>query len=199
MDKQTNIRWTLMIYDLLVFLLMDVLLFVIYDRLSIANLMIYTLILFVVIFGCRLIGNIYGQIWRYGGIQCYIRLLSIDMISFVIYFIIFNVLSIYKVTSIRLLAFGCMNLLAVLSLRMIYRYAYKCADNDSRKGRFLKVLLKIFSGLNTDERDNNRIKVAIIGAGRIGAGLAEELMNNSSASYEQRCFKIGRASCRERV
>ena len=29
----------------------------------------------VCIFGIRLLGNIYGQVWRYGGIQCYMRLI----------------------------------------------------------------------------------------------------------------------------
>lgn len=33
-----------------------------------------------------------------------------------------------------------------------------------------------------------KIKVAIIGAGRVGVSLAEELLNNSEAAYVPRCF-----------
>ena len=43
-----------------------------------------------------------------------------------------------------------------------------------------------------------KIKVAIIGAGRVGVSLAEELLNNEEAAYIPRCFidiskeKVGR-------
>ena len=66
-------------------------------------------------------------------------------------------------------------------------------------GRFLSVLLHIFSGTEAANEDEvQKIKVAIIGAGRVGVGLAEELLNNEKASYVPRCFidvsqeKVGR-------
>lgn len=49
-----------------------------------------------------------------------------------------------------------------------------------------------------NDKDIQKIKIAIIGAGRVGVGLAEELLNNSEASYTPRCFidvnkeKVGR-------
>lgn len=48
-------------------------------------------------FGARLIGNIYGQVWRYGGIQCYIRLLATDSIAFLIYLCLELLLPISKI------------------------------------------------------------------------------------------------------
>ena len=67
------------------------------------------------------------------------------------------------------------------------------------RGRFLSVLLHIFSGIEAgSEKEVQKIKVAIIGAGRVGVSLAEELLNNAEAAYIPRCFidinkeKVGR-------
>ena len=57
----------------------------------------------------------------------------------------------------------------------------------------------LFSGIDAGkEKEVQKIKVAIMGAGRVGVGLAEELLNNEQASYIPRCFidinkeKVGR-------
>ena len=48
------------------------------------------------------------------------------------------------------------------------------------------------------ETEKQKIKIAIVGAGRVGVSLAEELLNNAMATYVPRCFidvksdKVGR-------
>lgn len=51
-----------------------------------------------------------------------------------------------QITFTRLLSISCMNLLAALSIRMIYRYCFKCGTADTRFGKFLRLLLRVFSG-----------------------------------------------------
>ena len=82
---------------------------------------------------------------------------------------------------------------------MMYRYAYKCGNQETTRGKILSILLHIFSGIEAgNEKEVQKIKVAIIGAGRVGVSLAEELLNNSEAAYVPRCFidinkeKVGR-------
>lgn len=94
---------------------------------------------------------------------------------------------------------SCLNLLGVLAIRMLYRYAYKCGNQESQWGKFLNSVLYFFSGIEPgNEKGNRKIKAAIIGAGRVGVGLAEELISNEQSSYVPRCFidvskeKIGR-------
>ena len=118
----------------------------------------------------------YRQIWRYGGIQCYIRLLFVDAAAFFVNLAIERILPLFyvveNITFARLLALACMNCLAALSIRMIYRYAFKCGTEDSRLGAFLRWLLRLFAGdelgYRNPERDQ-KIKIAIVGAGRVGA------------------------------
>ena len=62
---------------------------------------------------------------------------------------------------------------------MIYRYAYLYSNNETSKGKFLSKLLHRFSGLTTGtDKEVQKIKIAIIGAGRVGASFAEESQTN---------------------
>ena len=199
--KKYNIRRMLIVYDILSFTIINWLLYRVYDPVTESVFINQFIVSIIAVFACRLIGNIYSQIWRYGGIQCYIRLLVTDGIAFIISMILNKALfeNEMQVVFVRILSFFSINLLVSLSLRMIYRYAYKCGNSETTKGKVLNSILKLFSGLDTDKRnDSGKIKVAIIGAGRVGVSLAEELVNNESSAYSPRCFidindtKIGR-------
>ena len=200
--KKRNIRWTLVLYDLLVFALAAVLLLRLYggnDKLTYNGIVQQAALALVCIFASRLIGNVYGQIWRYGGIQCYIRLLCTDAVAFLVYMCLEMLLPVEKITFARMLCLACLNLLGALTLRMAYRYAYKCGNQETTFGRFLSWVLYTVSGVKAaSDKEVQKIKIAIIGAGRVGVSFAEELLNNEEAAYIPRCFidtnqdKVGR-------
>ena len=200
--KKRNIRWTLVLYDLLVFALAAVLLLGFYggnDRLTYNGIVQQAVLALICIFASRLIGNVYGQIWRYGGIQCYIRLLCTDAVAFLLYMCLEMLLPVEKITFARMLCLACLNLLGALTLRMAYRYAYKCGNQETTFGRFLSWVLYTVSGVKAaSDKEVQKIKIAIIGAGRVGVSFAEELLNNEEAAYIPRCFidtnqdKVGR-------
>lgn len=201
-NKKRNIRWTLVLYDMIIYLVVAALLLVLYggnDKLSTPTIVQQMILSVLCIFAARLIGNIYGQVWRYGGIQCYIRLLFTDAIAFWVYVLLELTLPVNKITFARMLALFCMNVLGALSLRMMYRYAYKCGNQETLHGRFLAKLLYMVSGVQAaSDKEVQKIKIAIIGAGRVGVSFAEELLNNEEAAYIPRCFidineeKVGR-------
>ena len=189
-----RIRWMLVLYDLIIILISDLVLLVLYHGnwyLTPAGLIWQIVVSVVCVIGMRFACGIYKQIWRYGGIQCYIRLIFADFFAFLLYMLINYLTPIETIAFPRLLAFSCANLLAALTMRMFYRYAYKCRDNETAKGKFLSGLLNIFGGSKYSEithDDDQKIKIAIIGAGRVGVGLADELLNNENAAYVPRCF-----------
>lgn len=201
-EQKYNIRWMLVCYDLLIYLLVSILLFVLYegnDKLTGNGIAQQMCLSAVCIFAGRIIGKIYGQVWRYGGIQCYIRLIVTDAVAFIVYLGLELVLPVEKISFARMLSFASLNLMGALVLRMMYRYAYKCGGTETSWGRFLSWLLKVFGGIEAGrDKEAQKIKVAIIGAGRVGVGLAEELLSNEQASYVPRCFidinkgKVGR-------
>lgn len=133
-EEKKNVRWPLIIYDLAVFIIASMILLVIYrgmEKLSVSGIVEQMILAGVCVFSARLIGNIYGQVWRYGGIQCYIRLLATDSIAFLAYFCLELLLPIPKVTFARMLSLISMNLLGALVMRMMYRYAYKCGNQEN--------------------------------------------------------------------
>ena len=80
-----HIRWKLFFYDVIVFAVTSVFLLVLYEgpvKLTQRGELQQMLLAFVCVFACRLVGKIYGQIWRYGGIQCYMRLVCTDCVAF---------------------------------------------------------------------------------------------------------------------
>ena len=200
--RKNNTRWMLLCYDVLVYIIDVIVLFVLYegnDKLTVTGIVQQVVLSVVCIFAARVIGKIYGQVWRYGGIQCYIRLVVTDAIAFIIYLGFELALPVQKISFARMLSFACLNLMGALVLRMMYRYAYKCGGTDTTWGKILSWLLKLFAGIEAGKnKEVQKIKVAIIGAGRVGVGLAEELLSNEQASYVPRCFidtnigKVGR-------
>lgn len=196
--KNRNLRWSLIVYDIAILLSVDLVLLGLYrsiEELSLAGVLIHSAISFVCIFTVRILGNIYRQIWRYGGIQCYIRLLLVDGIAFLVNLLLELTLPLIFemeiITFARMLSVTCMNLLCSMAIRMVYRYAYKCGTTQTALGRFLNGLLFVFAGEKKPAEYNDavhKIKIAIIGAGRVGVTLAEELMASQSAAYIPRCF-----------
>ena len=194
MKKQIHVRWQLVAYDIAVLFVVELLLMVFYrgaDRLPPAEIVKQVALTSACVFTLRVLGGIYRQIWRYGGIQCYIRLLLTDGVAFAVNMGLEMILPMSHISFTRVLAIASTNLLGALALRMVYRHAYKCADSETRYGRFLYMLLRIFAGKGIElgeRKQAQKIKIAIIGAGRVGVSLAEELMNNPSAAYLPRCF-----------
>ena len=201
-EEKKKVKWPLIIYDLAIFVITSVILLMLYrgiERLPAIGIIEQMILAGSSIFIARVCGNIYGQVWRYGGIQCYIRLLATDSIAFIVYLSLELVFSVYKITFARMLSLVSLDLLGALAIRMMYRYAYKCGNQENLRGKILSTLLRMVSGLEADnEKEVQKIKVAIIGAGRVGVSLAEELLNNEESAYVPRCFietskeKVGR-------
>lgn len=190
--KRTKVKWLLIFYDVVVIALAYLLVFGLLrgaDGLTDECLLFNFATFIVCIFVSRFIGKVYSQILRYGGIQVYIRLMGLDTIGFLFYFIISRVCPFANIPLIRMLAFVSTSLLGSLAIRMSYRYAFKTGTRSTSKGRFLLWILKIFGRIdNTDKNEKRKINVAILGAGNIGVSLAQELLTNKDAIYNPVCF-----------
>ena len=193
LNHLTNIRWMLVLYDILTFTVVALfLLFVahgFFGDVAYTELIRQSFSALVCVIICRMAGKIYRQIWRSGGIQCYLRLMITDAVSLALYLAVSLVSPVGRLGYTETIALILTNSVLSLALRMIYRYAYKYGNRNTAKGRFLLFLLKVVARMNTDETNSSqKIKIAIIGAGRVGVSLAEELMNNENAAYLPRCF-----------
>ena len=192
--KRFGNRWLLVLYDLLLLFMADVVLLVLYrgmEGLEPMDIVVQGITAAACIFFMRWFWKVYSQVWRYGGIQSYIRLLVSDGCAFLLYYLVEQFLPVRHISFARVLCISCLSLLGSLTIRMVYRYAYKCCDRNTVLGRILNVIVRTFAG-NRIELDNNeqtnKIRVAIVGAGKVGVSLAEELLSNRTSAYVPKCF-----------
>ncbi|KHM51250.1 hypothetical protein NZ47_11665, partial [Anaerovibrio lipolyticus] len=204
MNRFFTISFSLITYDAIIYLVVAALMLAFYQgagRLDDYGVILHSTVAAVIIFGSRLMWNIYRQIWRYGGIQCYIRLLLADGIALCVYLTIDELIMTPNISAAKLIALCCTNTLCALAIRMVYRYAYKCGGRNDKRGEISRLLLQMFTGgrvIAEPTPESGKIKIAIVGAGSVGVSLAEELRENPSSRYAPMYFidnkknKVGR-------
>lgn len=186
----------LVVYDFIAFAITDSILLLIYKNyleLGPKDIIINSVFAFASILLCRFVGDIYRQIWRYGGIQCYIRLIITDVAASLLFFALEyglqKPLHFNRLSFAIMLALMSVDLLFALGMRMLYRYCFKCGNDISLMGKILRFMLRFFAHIEVKKNDESqKIKIAIVGAGSTGVSLAEDLLNNVASPYIPRCF-----------
>ena len=191
-SSRPTLRWKLVFYDVLVLVATSVIILYLLSggsSLGIEKIALHTVIYAVFVISFRLLFRIYSLVWRYGGIQGYLRLMFADFFAFIVYFAFVKVAGMSEMLQIRMLAFALGDLVVALGVRMIYRYAYKYGNPDTAYGRFLMFMIRTFAHLDMNHsKAVKRVKIAILGAGHVGVSLASELLGNVESMYEPVCF-----------
>lgn len=204
----SRIRRALLLYDVLIYSSIS-LIFLFFPVAAVPWYMalIHTAIGIIIVSISRILWRVYGQIWRYGSVQSYLRLLVADVCAFYVYYFLQKlfglVLDSFRPITFRLTV--CIipfSTLICIGLRMAYRYVYKKINRNSEFGQRVIKIINFFGRadwtFSKNSKNKIKIKIAIIGAGRVGTGLAEELINNIDSDYTPVCFvdiakeKLGR-------
>ena len=199
------IRWMLIPYDLLIFATVIVFALVLYQQhlLEPIQILWHFLTGSVCIVTSRFFLRAYGQIWRYGGVTSYIRIMAADTCALIVYFIFQRfVPGVGDLPFVIVALIVFTNSLISLACRMVYRLTYKKLNRTTKFGKFVTKMVNIFGRCNWTINDKGdpveKIKIAIVGAGVVGTALAEELGNNPHSVYKAVCFvdndpeKLGR-------
>ena len=203
--EKRSIRWMQVFFDLLCYLAAGLLILVIYpsniDQLTTQSRIILMVIGAVCVLGFRLLLGIYRFIWRYAGSVEYIWLILADAAATLVFLIARRFMPTY-LTFIRSMSLFSLNLLGAIMLRLIYQCIYLMRARNTLLERIALTVLRIFTGVTFNEEKvlnpEQRIKIAIVGAGSVGVMLADELLRNPKAVYHPMCFidvneeKIGR-------
>lgn len=204
-NKQLT-RWKLFFFDLAFFLITCFLIFVLYpttiDNLNTVETIIYTAFAAVCVFVPRFLFYIYNRIWRYAGSSDYLWLVVADFVGGVFFMLLREFISPVKITFVRAISLVLLNLLGAICMRLIYQFAYQNRNQSAKTQRAVLRFFQFVSGVEFAQEEatpeNRKIRIAIIGAGSVGAMLADELLNNPKAVYKPVCFvdvdkeKIGR-------
>lgn len=122
------------------------------------------------IFVMRIVFKSYDKAWKDREVKCYIHLLCADFIALIMYTLLVLLLPVEKISFVRMLSFVCINLLGAITLRLLYQNANNCHCCKEQV------------------KEAKKIKVAIVGAGRVGVSLAIDLINNPKATYVPKVF-----------
>lgn len=204
--KHQRTRWKLFLFDFAFYSFTGVFIFIIYpstiEELSLGGQITYIAFGMVCIFVPRFILNIYNRIWRYARPSDYLWLVVSDFLGGLIYVLLREVVSSTRLTFVRAVSLICLDLLGAICMRLTYQFAYQNRNQNSKGYRIVLRFLQNITGVEFAREEatpeNQKIRIAIIGAGSIGAMLADELLNNPKAVYKPVCFvdvnkeKIGR-------
>ena len=209
-------KTSLLFYDAILLVVVNLLILGVAPSSTVEFALPTMLLHYVLAAGClylsRKLARVYRQVWRYINSESYIRLVIADMAAGILYLAIQLVLSRVldfsgvRITFIHTFSMISLNLLLTISIRMIYQYVYDYANRHSELRGYIWKLMDLLSGLKlTGEKlvsspvpTNTKIRIAIVGAGHVGASLAEELVRNPQLPYRPVCFididraKIGR-------
>ena len=171
----------------------------------------------IIVFGLRSIFGVYRQILRYGGTRLYIRLIVSDLCAGIFYYLVQLIIPEYgpRITFLRAVCIVAMNLLEAVAARLLYQYVFEFGSRRLWTFPVFRGIVRLLTGLyiedpehrvkddveilsgSTEEKDKKnpdlsvngeRHNLAIVGAGRIGAMLAKELLTNQHSAFSPVCF-----------
>lgn len=141
-----------------------------FDQSTIANggdYWISAAILCGLLFLSRILFGVYATLWRYTSTQAYFRTILADVVGCALAAVITE-LFLFDHVFWTLIAVSALYTLASLFARLGYRLLYKKATGTADRQR--------------------SINIAIVGAGRLGVALANELSAGKSTQYKPLCF-----------
>ena len=140
------------------------------DQLTSIGIIQQVILSLICIFVMRIVFKSYDKTWKDREVKCYIHLLCADFIALIMYSLLVLLLPVEKISFVRMLSFVCINLLGAITLRLLYQNANNCHCCKEQV------------------KEAKKIKIAIVGAGRVGISLAVDLMNNPKATYVPKVF-----------
>ena len=194
-----------MIFDLVFYIGISFFILIVYpssiDYLSTWDAVSYIALGAVCVYVPRIIAGIYKRIWRYAGSQDYLWLVMTDTCGGIL-FLFSRSLMPSRITFVRAVSIICLNLLGSICMRLGYKFVYENRNSSRSLEKVALGVLRLMTGAKFSAEESvpeqRKIRIAIIGAGSVGAMLAEELLNNPKAVYKPVCFvdvnkeKVGR-------
>ncbi len=117
------------------------------------------------IFSARLALRVYSNVWRYANAKVYLLLVSADFVGALVAFFITRI---FFMNTVYISVFhSVLNISVFTLLTILSRLCYQ-----------------VYHNLRNPSKDVNKINVAIVGAGKTGSLLADELLHNSNSHYK---------------
>ena len=141
------------------------------------------------VFLFRTLLGVYRQVWHYADAPAFMKLMIADVLAMAVHYTVQHFLPFNRMSFMRTMALFAGNLLLAMSARMGWQYLYKIKSRDSRLSEMFRNIIENLTGIRIrpGEADEGAVgqktNIAIIGAGRVGTALADELLANPRSTY----------------
>ena len=186
-------RVLVILFDLVCLLLINTALLVLYQTnfryLRPEGVLAQTLLSVVTVFFFRTLLGVYRQVWHYADAPAFMKLMLADILALGVHYVVQHFLPFNRMSFMRTMALFAGNLLLAMSARMGWQYLYKIKSRDSRLSDLLRAAIENLTGIRIRPGEaeegaaGQKTNIAIVGAGRIGTALAEELLANPRSTY----------------
>ena len=130
------------------------------------------IVLAVCLFICRSLFRLYSKVWRYANAQAYLQIIAADGLACLFYVALGRVIPEVNPG----VAFTVISVSLVILTTLLSRFLYQ----------------QLHAHMNVQKEQpvgtQNKINIAIVGAGNVGCTLAEELLRNPRSRYYPYCF-----------
>ena len=186
-------RLLVIVLDLLLLLLINVALLVLYRTnfryLGLRGVLAQMGLSVATVFLFRTMLGVYRQVWHYADAPAFMKLMIADILAMAVHYTVQHFLPFNRMSLMRTMALFAGNLLLAMSARMGWQYLYKIKSRDSRLSEMFRNIIENLTGIRIrpGEADEGAVgqktNIAIVGAGRIGTALADELLANPRSTY----------------
>ena len=186
-------RLLVIVLDLLLLLLINVALLVLYRTnfryLGLRGVLAQMGLSVATVFLFRTLLGVYRQVWHYADAPAFMKLMIADILAMAVHYTVQHFLPFNRMSFMRTMALFAGNLLLAMSARMGWQYLYKIKSRDSRLSEMFRNIIENLTGIRIrpGEADEGAVgqktNIAIVGAGRIGTALADELLANPRSTY----------------
>ena len=187
-------RILLITYDIIIALLSCLLILYYYlyregQLLSLSELIFKIVFFLIVIFLFRSVFKVYRQTWRYGGMECYARLMLADAVACIVFIVSERLIDLNKITIGNTISLFSLNLLGTMASRFIYRYLYIYANENTPEGKVLNKILYFFSGGKIYKTgETNKKNIAVFGVNNSSISFVDEQLRNPLSDYNPCVF-----------
>ena len=146
------------------------------------------------VFLMRCCFGIYLQILRYGGSSVYLRMIVSDFLGGAAYYFLQRLLHLGSMRVTLAVCMVALNLILSLGIRFLYVLVYERMNAPHDSNNLIWRVVYALASITPNDNEQlgyskpNKIRVAIVGAGRVGAMLADEFLKNPSSPYTPCCF-----------
>ena len=141
-------------------------------KLGSSDILLKIVVFIAILFTARCCFRMYSKVWRYANAKAYLQVMLADGLSCCLYLVVGRLVPKLNPGIAFIVISACLIILLTLLSRFIYQQMH--AHLNARKEQP--------AGMQ------NKINIAIIGAGNVGCALAEELLRNPRSRYYPYCF-----------